>query len=217
MALVALGACAFTVCSAFGFSAAVAGGRCDPSRMASNVASGVGFVGAGVITTTSNNPNDSRQSIVHGLTTATAIWISAAIGVACGVGMLYIATAATLSTITILRFGGFKKKFKKAQDTYGQLFGQDKPWAPRKKNASSVLSSNTASLEEMTTTADDDDDIDDWDSHVEFVISEDDDDDIVSHSDNNDPTVALPREEMQKLREILNIDHDVSTESFYAS
>jgi uncharacterized membrane protein YhiD involved in acid resistance len=74
--------------------------------MASNVASGVGFVGAGVITTTSASQSvDSRHSIVHGLTTATAIWISAAIGVACGVGMFYISTVATASTVTILRFG----------------------------------------------------------------------------------------------------------------
>ena len=71
MALVALGACAFTICSSLGFSHLDAS-KCDPSRMASNVASGVGFVGAGVITT-STNGNDSRQSMVHGLTTATAI------------------------------------------------------------------------------------------------------------------------------------------------
>lgn len=103
MSLVALGACAFTIVSSFGFSH-LGAAKCDPSRMASNVASGVGFVGAGVITTSANG-SDSRQSIVHGLTTATAIWISAAIGVSCGVGLMYIATFTTLSVVTILRFG----------------------------------------------------------------------------------------------------------------
>ena len=57
-------------------------------------------------------------------------------------------------------------------------------------------------------------DDDEWDSHVEIVISEDDcpeQEEIVSHTgDNNDPTVALPKEDMIKLREMLNIDQDVS-------
>ena len=69
MALVSLGAAVFTICSAYGFSAG------DPSRMASNVASGVGFVGAGVITTSTTNEGDRKENFVHGLTTATAIWL----------------------------------------------------------------------------------------------------------------------------------------------
>ena len=112
MALVATGAACFTVCSMYGFSAA---GRYDPSRMASNVASGVGFIGAGVITTTGSSSNRSHQkaaaapppggSIVHGLTTAAAIWLSAAVGVGCGVGMCILATAAALLTVSVLRIG----------------------------------------------------------------------------------------------------------------
>lgn len=108
MSLVAMGAAAFTVCSMYGFTSA---GRYDPSRMASNVASGVGFIGAGVITTSSNNRN---TNIVHGLTTAAAIWISAAIGVVCGAGLYYIASVAALCTVTILRVGEIKKKNRKA-------------------------------------------------------------------------------------------------------
>jgi putative Mg2+ transporter-C (MgtC) family protein len=98
MALVAMGASAFTVCSAYGFSST---GRHDPSRMASNVASGVGFVGAGVITTT----HFSGRNIVHGLTTASTIWLSAAVGVSCGTGLYQIATMASALTIFILRLG----------------------------------------------------------------------------------------------------------------
>jgi putative Mg2+ transporter-C (MgtC) family protein len=110
MALVCLGAAVFTICSMYGFAAA---GRYDPSRMAANVASGVGFVGAGVITTTSapTKPGgDRHETIVHGLTTAAAIWLSAAIGVACGVGMPILGTAAAMGTMTILRVNQVTKK-----------------------------------------------------------------------------------------------------------
>jgi len=116
MALVSLGAAAFTLCSMYGFMSVGAlvgpGGpvtKYDPSRMASNVASGVGFIGAGVIT---NNRKAAgvydRQSTVGGLTTAAAIWVSAAIGVANGVGLYFIGASAAISTIAILRFGHLK-------------------------------------------------------------------------------------------------------------
>lgn len=100
MALVAMGASAFTVCSVYGFN--VFGAKHDPGRMASQVASGVGFVGAGVITSSSHL--DGRN-IVHGLTTAATIWLSAAVGVACGTGLFQVATAAAGLTIFILRLG----------------------------------------------------------------------------------------------------------------
>jgi FtsH-binding integral membrane protein len=65
MSLVSMGAAVFTICSQFGFT-----GRFDPARVAANVVSGVGFVGAGVITTSARN----SQNVVHGLTTAATIW-----------------------------------------------------------------------------------------------------------------------------------------------
>ena len=108
MALVALGAAAFTVCSQYGFF-----GRGDPSRMASNVASGVGFVGAGVITTTStgsrlasNKDKDKapqQDTMVHGLATAAAIWLAAAVGVGCGAGLHVLSSSAAALTIVILK------------------------------------------------------------------------------------------------------------------
>mmetsp|Transcript_21252 Transcript_21252/g.31504 ORF Transcript_21252/g.31504 Transcript_21252/m.31504 type:complete len:429 (-) Transcript_21252:1098-2384(-) len=97
MALVSLGAAAFTMCSAYGFH-----GKVDPSRMAANVASGVGFLGAGVITTEASK---SEGNIVHGLTTAAAIWLSAAIGVANGLGLHFISLSMALATVSILRLG----------------------------------------------------------------------------------------------------------------
>jgi putative Mg2+ transporter-C (MgtC) family protein len=102
MALVSLGAAMFTLSSMYGFHGI--GGRYDPSRMASNVASGVGFIGAGVITTSNGGENQPR-SVVHGLTTAAAIWLSAAVGVAVGVGLPFLSTAACLLTILVLRVG----------------------------------------------------------------------------------------------------------------
>ena len=112
MALVSLGAAAFTICSMYGFLSVASdamGTKVDPSRMASNIVSGVGFIGAGVIT---NNRQASgiydRQSSVNGLTTAAAIWVSAAVGVACGVGLYVVGASAAASTIAILRFGRVK-------------------------------------------------------------------------------------------------------------
>lgn len=104
MALVSLGAASFTLCSLYGFS-----GKWDTSRMASSVASGVGFIGAGVITNNrkSNGVYDPSSS-VRGLTTASAIWVSAAVGVASGTGMYFISLFVSLATITILRVGKWR-------------------------------------------------------------------------------------------------------------
>lgn len=115
LSLVSMAAAAYTICSSFGFAGF---GRVDPSRMAANVASGVGFIGAGVITTSTiqqrqeDHVGSSKLSLpsntVHGLTTAAAIWLSAAVGVACGVGLYVVATTAALTTIAILRLGRVK-------------------------------------------------------------------------------------------------------------
>jgi len=111
MALVSLGACAFTLCSIYGFSPVSLGipseysnVKVDPSRMASNVASGVGFIGAGVITNERKSGElfDKRKK-VNGLTTAAAIWTSAACGVASGVGLYFVSAIAALGTIAILK------------------------------------------------------------------------------------------------------------------
>ena len=57
----------------------------DPSRVAAQIVSGIGFLGAGIIIT--------RRGAVHGLTTAAAVWESAAIGMAAGAGLLLLAAA----------------------------------------------------------------------------------------------------------------------------
>eukprot|EP00977_Amphora_coffeiformis_P023727 scaffold14064_cov177-Amphora_coffeaeformis.AAC.4 len=94
LALVSLGSAAFTLCSMYGFGTM---GKFDTSRMASAVASG-----AGVITTSSTR----NQSVVHGLTTAAAVWISAAVGVTCGTGLYILASSLAIATLGFLRIGG---------------------------------------------------------------------------------------------------------------
>ncbi|GAB3843607.1 MgtC/SapB family protein [Nesterenkonia populi] len=82
--LVGLGSALFTLVSAYGFAHILEEGVIlDPSRIAAQIVSGIGFIGAGVIFV--------RQNIVSGLTTAGSIWVTAAVGMACGAGMPLIA------------------------------------------------------------------------------------------------------------------------------
>ena len=87
-ALVGTGSAVFTLVSAYGFGAlpGIEAGP-DPSRVAAQIITGIGFLGAGVIFT--------NRDVVHGLTTAASIWLAAAIGMACGSGLLPLAVAAT--------------------------------------------------------------------------------------------------------------------------
>jgi|SRR5579871_1540302 len=76
-ALISVGAALFVLVSKFGFHD-VLGPQVtlDPSRVAAQIVTGVGFIGAGLIFI--------RRDDVHGLTTAASVWVSAAIGAACG-------------------------------------------------------------------------------------------------------------------------------------
>ena len=106
--LVALGACLFTViaCELFYFFMDRSGISFDPSRIIQAVAIGIGFIGAGVII--------YRQFHVEGLTTATGLWATAAIGVAVGIRLYFTAIFGTLLIVFILVvFGGIERKFFK--------------------------------------------------------------------------------------------------------
>ncbi|WP_193103869.1 MgtC/SapB family protein [Brachybacterium sp. FME24] len=86
--LVGLGSCSFTLVSAYGFSAVLGSEvTLDPSRIAAQIVSGIGFLGAGVIF--------KGRNVVRGLTTAATIWVAAAVGMACGAGMLSLAIVLT--------------------------------------------------------------------------------------------------------------------------
>src|SRR5690606_40776720 len=92
---VALGSAAFTLVSAFGFEGVLGDNvTVDPSRIAAQIVSGVGFLGAGVIF--------MRRDVVRGLTTAASIWVVAAIGMACGAGMPTLAAALTVAHLLVV-------------------------------------------------------------------------------------------------------------------
>ena len=95
-ALVSLGSALFMVVSIFGFSDILNEQHVilDPSRVAAQVASGIGFIGAGTII--------FRREIVKGLTTAASIWAVAAVGLAVGGGMFLAAISATLLALVLL-------------------------------------------------------------------------------------------------------------------
>ena len=88
--LVALGSALFMIVSAYGFDGALTNSqmRLDVPRIAAQVVSGIGFIGAGTIIFQKNS--------VHGLTTAACVWVTAAIGLTCGAGMYLLAVSATL-------------------------------------------------------------------------------------------------------------------------
>lgn len=87
--IVALGSALFMIISQYAFS-----GQFDHSRVAAQVVSGIGFIGAGVII--------FQKNVVRGITTAAGLWVAAAIGLACGAGMYPIAIAAMLLTVICL-------------------------------------------------------------------------------------------------------------------
>lgn len=71
--------------------------RTDPMRLAAQVISGVGFIGAGVILLRSN-------LVISGLTTAAIIWSAAGIGIACGAGFYLYASVTTILILTMIKF-----------------------------------------------------------------------------------------------------------------
>jgi putative Mg2+ transporter-C (MgtC) family protein len=94
--LVAVGACLFTLVSAYGFESSSE--PVDPSRVAAQIVTGIGFLGAGAIL---------REGLsVRGLTTAASLWVVAAIGMAVGLGMFFasgVAVAITIASLWALR------------------------------------------------------------------------------------------------------------------
>jgi putative Mg2+ transporter-C (MgtC) family protein len=88
--LVALGACLFTIVSAYAFLGAGA----DPTRIAAQVVTGIGFIGAGAVL--------QYQGHIRGLTTAASLWSVAAIGMAAGAGLYVLAVLGTALVLVVL-------------------------------------------------------------------------------------------------------------------
>lgn len=94
--LVGFGAALFVIISKYGFSDVLVGRSValDPSRVAAQVVSGLGFIGGGLIFV--------RRDAVRGLTTAAIVWMTAAIGMACGAGLPLLALAATVGHFIVV-------------------------------------------------------------------------------------------------------------------
>lgn len=94
--LVGMGAALFTVVSKYGFMDTVMGdwSRFDGSRVAAQVVTGIGFLGAGLIFV--------RRDAVRGLTTAAGVWFVAAVGMAAGAGLHLIAVAVTALYLLVM-------------------------------------------------------------------------------------------------------------------
>jgi len=92
LTLICLGATLFTIFSQ------IIGGTGNPDRIASNIVTGIGFVGAGVIFKVDTQGNNK----VNGITTAAMIWVTAALGVAIGAGYMLVAIYACLLILVVL-------------------------------------------------------------------------------------------------------------------
>jgi putative Mg2+ transporter-C (MgtC) family protein len=94
--LVGLASALIILISKYGFTDIIQQDRIvlDPSRIAAQVVSGIGFIGGGVIFV--------RKDLVRGLTTAATVWLTAAVGMACGAGLPILATAVTAGHFVVI-------------------------------------------------------------------------------------------------------------------
>jgi putative Mg2+ transporter-C (MgtC) family protein len=108
--LVALGAALFTLAGAYGLEDFVddseVTARIDPTRVAAQIVTGIGFLGAGAII--------QRGVSVRGLTTAAALWVTAAVGMAAGFG--YVAGALAVTGVSLAALYGLKYIERRAID-----------------------------------------------------------------------------------------------------
>lgn len=101
--LVSVGACLFTIVGAFGFQKFTGGTdsqriQADLTRVASQIVVGIGFLGGGTIL--------RHGATVRGLTTAASLWVTAAVGLAVGMGFYFAATAT--SVLAVVALAGLK-------------------------------------------------------------------------------------------------------------
>jgi len=87
--LIGMGSAVFTM-----MSIAISADRGDPGRIAAQIVTGMGFLGAGAILRTRNG--------VHGLTTAATVWVNAALGIAAGAGEYHLVVIGALITMAVL-------------------------------------------------------------------------------------------------------------------
>jgi putative Mg2+ transporter-C (MgtC) family protein len=93
--IVGVSSALFLLVSKYGFTDVLANGAVvlDPSRVAAQIVTGIGFIGGGLIFV--------RQDAVRGLTTAATVWLVTAVGMACGAGLPYLALAVTCAYFVV--------------------------------------------------------------------------------------------------------------------
>lgn len=105
-ALVGVASALIMIISKYGFQDVLMGTevRSDPGRLAAQIVTGIGFIGGGLIFV--------HRDLVRGLTTAAAIWLTAAVGMACGAGMVVPALFVTLTYfLIVVGYTGFAHRF----------------------------------------------------------------------------------------------------------
>ncbi len=109
--IVSVTATLFTVISMYGFRQAT-GVDSDPARLAAQILTGIGFIGAGAIL------RDHSEHIIRGITTASTIWALTAIGMAVGVGSYLL--AAVVSFIVLLTLNAPKRRYHRDTEVNGK-------------------------------------------------------------------------------------------------
>ncbi len=118
--LVTVGSSLIMLISIDGFNSLGPEGLGDPARLAAQVVSGIGFLGAGTIMKTGNT--------INGLTTAASLWVSAGIGLGIGAGY-YLASVATgaIVLLTLMSLGSLEKKVLKRKYTKFEIVSSNRP------------------------------------------------------------------------------------------
>lgn len=138
IALICIGSALFTILSV------EIGGQASADRIASNILTGIGFIGAGVIF--------RGGFTIDGITTATVIWVSAAIGMAIGIGEFMIAWAAVGISLLILWGLTFVEKFimkERERKYYAIKYRED---SLSTSELEMMFSSNGLSVKSLSTT-----------------------------------------------------------------
>ena len=126
--LVCMASCLIMLVSMYGFDSG------DPARVAAQVVSGIGFLGAGAIM------REDKGNGIKGITTAATIWLSAMIGLACGNGFYFgaiLVTICSLVILTILR--SFEKKIAASSKYNAKVFLTIKEQDDLVKNIRNIL------------------------------------------------------------------------------
>lgn len=118
--LVAIGSGLFTLTGVFGFEAVSRGApaavRADVTRVASQIVVGIGFLGGGTIL--------RHGATVKGLTTAASLWVTAAVGLAAGLGMYLLASVTAVVTVVAM---AFLKPLERRMDSFRVRGGDEEP------------------------------------------------------------------------------------------